>query len=227
MKNITIAIDGPSGAGKSTSASALAERLQLAHLDTGAMYRALAAALLQDGLDPSDPDQVLAHLNHYDLSVDFEGAIQHTLVNGIDRSADLYTSQVSRAASDVSRYSQVRAYLVAIQRKLAESQSFILDGRDIGTVVLPDADIKFFLTASPETRARRRWSELQARGERLSLEEVLADIEARDYQDSHRADSPLKCADDAHVIDSSELSFDQVLDQMLTLIQAAGLELIP
>ena len=224
MRNFTIAIDGPSGAGKSTSAQALAQRLNLAHLDTGAMYRALAAALLKDGLDPSDEQAVLDHLGNYELTVEFVGPDQHTLVNGVDLSPDLYTSEVSRGASDVSRYSPVRAYLVAKQRELAENQSFILDGRDIGTVVLPQANIKFFLTASPETRARRRWAELQAKGEELSLEEVLADIEARDYQDSHRADSPLKCAEDAHVIDSSELSFNQVLDRMLALMQEQGIE---
>lgn len=224
MSNLTIAIDGPSGAGKSTSAQALARRLNLAHLDTGAMYRALAAALLKDGLDPSNEQVVLDNLAHYELTVEFAGPDQHTLVNGRDLSADLYSSEVSRGASDVSRYSPVRAYLVNKQRELAESQSFILDGRDIGTVVLPQANIKFFLTASPETRARRRWTELQAKGEALSLEEVLADIEARDYQDSHRADSPLMCAEDAHVIDSSQLSFDQVLDRMLDLMKAQGLE---
>lgn len=224
MRNFTIAIDGPSGAGKSTSAQALAQRLNLAHLDTGAMYRALAAALLKDGLDPSDEQAVLDHLGNYELTVEFVGPDQHTLVNGVDLSPDLYTSEVSRGASDVSRYSPVRAYLVAKQRELAENQSFILDGRDIGTVVLPQANIKFFLTASPETRARRRWAELKAKGEELSLEEVLADIEARDYQDSHRVDSPLKCAEDAHVIDSSELSFDQVLDRMLALMQEQVIE---
>ncbi|MDO5033490.1 MAG: (d)CMP kinase [Eubacteriales bacterium] len=224
MKSLTIAIDGPSGAGKSTSARALAQRLQLAHLDTGAMYRALAVALLADGWDPACEEEVLDHLADYDLTVEFAGPEQRTLVNGVDRTGDLYSSAASRGASDVSRYSQVRSYLVDKQRKLAQSQSFILDGRDIGTVVLPDADIKFFLTASPATRASRRWQELQAKGENLSLAEVLANIEARDYQDSHRADSPLKCAADAHLIDSSQLSFDQVLDLMLQLMRDQGLE---
>lgn len=211
----TIAIDGPSGAGKSTTAKALATRLGLAHLDTGAMYRALAAALRKDGIAPSDEEEVLKVLNNYSLDVQFGNSGQRTLVNDRDMTEFLYTSENAQAASDVSRYSAVRRYLVEEQRKLAESKSFILDGRDIGTVVLPQANFKFFLTASPEIRAERRLKDLLAQGEEIGFDEVLADILKRDRQDSSRDDSPLKQAEDAILIDSSNLTFDEVLNTML------------
>ncbi|MDO5015643.1 MAG: (d)CMP kinase [Eubacteriales bacterium] len=219
MRHYTIAIDGPSGAGKSTSADVLAKRLGISHLDTGAMYRALACALIADGLNPAKEDEVIPALSAYSLSVEFTPEGQHTLVNDQDWTERLYDHEISQAASDVSRYPAVRRYLVAEQRRIAEGQSFILDGRDIGTVVLPDADWKFFLTASPEVRAKRRLKDLEAKGEEITFAEVLKDIQRRDDQDQSRADSPLRRASDAYLIDSSELSFEQVIEYMAQKIE--------
>lgn len=219
MKHYTIAIDGPSGAGKSSSAEELARRLSIAHLDTGAMYRALACALRADGIDPAKEEEVIPALPAYRLSVEFTAQGQRTLVNERDWTENLYEHEISQAASDVSRYPAVRRYLVTEQRRIAEGQSFILDGRDIGTVVLPNADWKFFLTASPEVRARRRLKDLAAKGEELTFAEVLTDIQRRDEQDQSRADSPLRQASDAFLIDSSDLSFDQVIEYMAQIIE--------
>lgn len=210
-KKWTIAIDGPSGAGKSTIANALAERLGVLHLDTGAMYRALACACLQNQIDPNDEQAVLAYLPQLEMTVSFENGQQLTAVNGTIMNQFLYTPEASKAASDISRQSPVRRWLVSLQQKLAETQNFILDGRDIGTCVLPRATAKFFLTASPEIRAERRWKELQAKGCPDSYQQVLSDLMARDAQDSSRADSPLKQASDAVLVDSSEMDFQSVL----------------
>lgn len=223
MRYFTVAIDGPSGSGKSTVAEALKKKLGIAHLDTGAMYRALALALLRSGIDIHDEAAVSEALDHYKIDVDFSQDQQRTLVNGQDLTPHLYSSEVSMAASDISRYPFVREYLVSEQQDLAESRSFILDGRDIGTVVLPGADIKFFLTASPRVRAERRWKDLQAAGEKITLEEVLADIRSRDQQDSSRPISPLRQAGDAFYLDSSELNLEQVVETMLELIESKGL----
>lgn len=218
----TIAIDGPSGAGKSSMANALAARLGIAHLDTGAMYRALALALIRDGVDPAVESEVVPRLGHYEMRLLFLEDGQHTLVNGQDLTPDLHSPQVSLGASDVSRYAAVRRWLVQLQRALAEEQSFILDGRDIGTVVLPDATAKFFLTASPQERAHRRYLDLQAAGEPTAESAVLADMQKRDAQDSGRQESPLRQAADALCIDSTGHSREEVLDLLLRHVAACG-----
>lgn len=219
MKQYTIAIDGPSGAGKSTSARALAEKLKIAYLDTGAMYRALAVALLADGISPRDAEKVKKVLPEYTIEIRFTEQGQHSLVNGIDQTDKLYTSEASMGASDVSKHPFVRQYLVGEQQRIAETTSFVLDGRDIGTVVLPEADVKFFLTASPEARAKRRWLDFQKKAEAITFEQVLQDINKRDKQDTEREASPLRRAEDAHLIDSTDLSFEDVLAEMLEIIE--------
>lgn len=222
-KAVTIAIDGPSGAGKSTMAKALAQRLGISYLDTGAMYRGMAKGCLLAGCSPSSLAQVEALLPALNLEVRFLADGQHVFVNGQDVTAELRTPEVSKAASDISALSPVRRYLVQKQRELAEHSSFVLDGRDIGTVVLPQADCKFFLTASPEERARRRFLENQEKGIACDYAAVLADLNYRDQQDSSRADSPLRPAADAIQIDSSALSIDAVLALMMDALKERGL----
>lgn len=223
MSFFTIAIDGPSGAGKSSMAEALAERLGIYHLDTGAMYRAMACACLQRGCSPEDREAVEKLLPSLKMDVRFEKGGQRTFVNEEDLSDRLHTPLISMGASNISRHSAVRRKLVSLQRALAERSSFILDGRDIGTVVLPDAEAKFYLTASPEVRAQRRYDELHAVGDPSSCEEVLDDIRKRDQQDSNREDSPLRAADDAIVIESDHLSREEVLELMLKYLREKGI----
>lgn len=218
-----IAIDGPSGSGKSSTAKTLAKKLGLLHLNTGAMYRAMAVAMKKADLDLSNDAEIEANLDKFKLEVKLEGGEQINLVNSQDMGPWLYSSDASLAASALSKNSAVRAYLVEIQRKLAAEQGIILDGRDIGTVVLPNADIKFFLTADPEERARRRLKDLEQEGEKISFDEVLADILARDKQDSTREDSPLHKADDAIEINSTSLNFNEVISLMLEHLRARNL----
>lgn len=215
MRKITIAIDGPSGAGKSSMAAALANQLGIMHLNTGAMYRALAVECCRRGVDVDNEELVSQILQGLTMDVRFEDGRQRTLVNGNDLSDDLYRNEISMAASTISKYEAVRKWLVERQQKLAESESFILDGRDIGTVVLPNADIKFFLTADAETRAGRRLLDLQNQGETISYEDVLADIVRRDEQDINRDISPLRQAEDAIFIDSGPLNREEVVHLML------------
>lgn len=219
----SIAIDGPSGSGKSTTAQVLAKRLNLLHLNTGAMYRAMAVAMSKAGVDLSDARAIEENLASFQLEVKLEDGKQINLVNSQDMDPWLYSSEASLAASALSKNSALRAYLVEIQRELAAKEGIILDGRDIGTVVLPDADIKFFLTADPEERARRRFKDLEQAGEDIEFAEVLEDILARDKQDSTRADSPLRKAEDAIEINSTTLSFEQVISLMIEHLQERDL----
>ena len=215
----SIAIDGPSGAGKSTLAKALAARLGFLYVDTGAIYRTVGLYVARQGGDCGDPQQVLPRLPELQLSLTYGAdGLQHMLLAGEDVTQAIRENQVSRYASQVSAYPAVRAFLLEMQRNLARTHDVIMDGRDIGTVVLPDATVKIFLTATPEARATRRWKEYQAKGIDTPYEEVLADVKQRDYQDTHRAAAPLKQAEDAVLLDTSELDFEQSLAAMKKII---------
>ena len=215
---VSIAIDGPSGAGKSTLAKRLAKELGYIYVDTGAMYRSIGLYALRRGVDPKNADAVQALLPGIELGIQLQDGAQHVYLNGEDVSTDIRAEAVGMAASAVSAHPAVRAFLLDTQRNLAKGQNILMDGRDIGTVVLPDATVKIFLTASPEARATRRWKEYQAKGIDTPYEEVLADVKQRDYQDTHRAAAPLKQAEDAVLLDTSALDFEQSLDAMKQII---------
>ena len=206
---VSIAIDGPSGAGKSTLAKRLAKELGYIYVDTGAMYRSIGLYALRQGVAPKNADAVQALLPDIQLDIRLQDGAQHVYLNGEDVSTDIRAEAVGMAASAVSAHPAVRAFLLDTQRNLAKGQNILMDGRDIGTVVLPDATVKIFLTASPEARAERRRKELEEKGQPADFATVLADIEQRDYQDTHRAVAPLKQAEDAVLVDSSDIDFEQ------------------
>lgn len=206
-----IAIDGPAGAGKSTIAKTLAKELGFVYVDTGAMYRAMAYYFLQQGIERDDEAGITAAVDGADVTIRYEDGAQQVLLNGENITGSLRTEQVGNMASATSIYPAVRTKLVALQQKLAKTTDVIMDGRDIGTCVLPDAQVKIYLTASVETRAARRYKELIEKGESADLEKIAADIEERDYRDMHREMSPLRQADDAILVDSSEMSIDEVV----------------
>lgn len=214
-----IAIDGPSGSGKSTLAKGAASKLGIMYLDTGAMYRTCGLCAIKTGIEPKDPEAVARMLDSMDLQIRFADGIQHMILNGEDVTGSIRTPEVSRAASDISSLPFVRTAMVDMQRKIAADQSFVVDGRDIGSVVLPNAKYKFFLTASPEARAKRRFLELQEKGTPQEYEEVLKDIIWRDKQDSERAASPLIKVDDAVEIDTSDIGIQETLDLLLSYIK--------
>lgn len=216
---VVIAIDGPSAAGKSTLARELASRLSILFLDTGAMYRALGLKALRMGLDPSKESEIKKMLADTDLDVELSSNGQRTFVDGIEFTNDIRTPSVSQAASAISALSVCRHYCVELQRKLAKRQSLVLDGRDIGSYVLPDATIKFFVTASPEVRARRRYVEMLEKGEDADYENVLQEMKQRDFNDSNRVLAPTKQAEDAIYIDTSEKNINELVDEMLEIIQ--------
>ncbi len=217
---LAIALDGPAGAGKSTIARRVAEQLGILYLDTGAMYRAIGIKALQQGFDPKDEPAVAAMLKTTDLDIRFVDGAQQVWLDGVDVSEAIRTPEASRAASDVSTLPVVRRHLVDIQRSIASRQSLIMDGRDIGTYVLPDAAFKFFLTASIDERARRRLLDLQNRGNTVAtLAEVKADIEYRDQQDSQRSFAPLRQADDAVLVDTTRMTIDEVVATIISQIE--------
>lgn len=219
MKTISIAIDGPSGAGKSTLARSIAAKLGYLYVDTGAIYRTIGLYALEHGVDPKDEAAVTATLPNIQVGLEYgEDGLQHMLLNGRDVTKDIRLPDVSLYASAVSAHPPVRAFLLEMQRKLARENNVIMDGRDIGTVVLPDADVKVFLTATAAERARRRCLELEQRGTPQPFEKVLAEIEERDYNDSHRATAPLRQAEDAVLLDTTELDFAQSEAAMMKLI---------
>ena len=215
---VSVAIDGPAGAGKSTLARRLAAELGYIYVDTGAMFRTIGLYALRAGKDPKDNEAVNALLPEISLKFAFIGGEQHIFLNGEDVSTAIRTEEVGMAASAVGANPEVRAFLLGMQRDMAKTQDVLMDGRDIGTVVLPDATVKIFLTASPEARATRRWKEYQQKGVEVSYEEVLADVRQRDYQDTHRAAAPLRQADDAQLLDTSEMNFEQSLEAMKKMI---------
>ncbi len=217
--HLSIAIDGPSGAGKSTVADMLAARLGIAHLDTGAMYRAFAWQAIQEGLDTGDQEAMSQLAARCAVEVRFQEGKQRTLINGKDVTELIRTAEISMAASNCSQFAPVRSWMVRMQQALAESCSMILDGRDIGTKVLPKATLKIFLTASPQVRAQRRWQELQAKGATDSYQEVLEDVIRRDHQDTTREVDPLRPAQDTVLLDSSNLTQVQVVDEIERLLR--------
>ena len=219
-KQYAVAIDGPSGAGKSTLAKAVAERLGILYVDTGAIYRTIGLYVQRCGVDPKDAPAVLALLPEVHIGMDHDAdGVQRMLLNGEDVTAEIRLPEISRYASVVSAYPEVRAYLLEMQRRLAREHSVIMDGRDIGTVVLPQADLKIFLTASVEERARRRFVELQQKGIHTDFEEVLADVKRRDENDMNRSIAPLRQAPDAVLVNTSHLNFDQSVQAVLAVIE--------
>ena len=211
-KHYSIAIDGPAGAGKSTIARRLAKELGYYYVDTGAIYRTVAYFLDLLAISPKDVDGVNRYIDELTINIEYdEEGKQHMLMNGMDVTDDIRTQDISQKASLVSAHKVVRDILLDMQRQVAREQNVIMDGRDIGTVVLPDADVKIFLTASAEIRAKRRFDERIAKGQTTTLEQVLKDVQQRDYQDTHRPIAPLKQADDAVLVDSSGLDIDGVV----------------
>lgn len=216
---IAVAIDGPAGAGKSTIARAAAAQLGFVYVDTGALYRTIGLAVCRRGIDGTDVPGILATLPEIQVGLTYQDGAQHVLLDGEDVSDAIRTPQISTYASQVSSVPEVRAYLLDLQRDLARRQSVIMDGRDIGTVILPDAKVKIFLTASPEKRAARRCSELREKGQDVTVEGILADMERRDALDASRAVAPLKQAEDAVLVDTSDLTLKQSIDAVLTVIR--------
>lgn len=221
-KQYAVAIDGPSGAGKSTLAKAAAERLGILYVDTGAIYRTIGLYVRRRGIDPKDTAAVLAALPDIRIGMDHDDdGMQRMLLNGEDVTADIRLPEISMYASAVSAIQGVRDFLMEMQRSLARERSVIMDGRDIGTVVLPDADVKIFLYADVEVRAKRRELELRQRGTPKPYEEVLREMEERDYNDTHRAAAPLRAADDAIMVDTSSMDFDASLALLLDVIRGS------
>ncbi len=219
MKHKSVAIDGPAGAGKSTLARKAAEALGCLYVDTGAIYRTVALKVLRAGRDPSAPAQVVPLLDGLNIRMDYAGGEQRMFLDGEDVSEAIREHRVSGATSKVSAIPEVRAFLLDFQRKLAREHDVVMDGRDIGTVVLPDADVKVFLTAAPEARARRRLRDLEQRGQTAELETVLRDIAARDEQDKNRAAAPLRQAEDAVLLDTTEMDLEESLRALLDIIR--------
>lgn len=215
---LNIAIDGPSGAGKSTISKMLAKKLGIIYLDTGAMYRAVALYVSRKGVDVNDRDKVVPLLSQIKIEFRGDGDEKRIYLNGEDVSAAIREHAVSKMASDVSKIKEVRLFLVEQQRAIAKKNDVVLDGRDITSFVLPDSKYKFFLTATPEERARRRYEELKAKGSDISYETVLADVNDRDYNDTHRDFAPLVQTEDAVLIDSTYLSTDEVIEVILRYV---------
>ena len=223
IKNVSVALDGPSAAGKSTVAKAVAKKYNYIYVDTGAIYRTVALAVRNAGLGPKDAAAVAALLPGLRIDVTYGGdGAQAMLLNGENVSAQIRTPEISLYASDVSTLPEVRAYLLEMQRDMAKKHDVVMDGRDIGTVVLPDADVKIFMTASAEARAKRRWLELKEKGSETPYAEVLRDIEYRDRQDATRAAAPLKIAEDAVPVDTSGLSFEESVAAVCAVIESSG-----
>ena len=214
-----IAIDGPVGAGKSTISDAVARELGILHLDTGAMYRAVGLTCLRRGIDTHDEAAVTELCQTLRVDVEYVDGAQRTLADGEDLTAFIRTQEVSDAASLVGTYGGVRVAMVKAQQRLAAAHDMLVDGRDIGFRVLPDADVKIFLTASAKERARRRWKEMLDKGQDANYDEVLAALRERDAQDMGRAVDPLRCAEDAITVDTTELSFDESVDTILRIVR--------
>ena len=210
-----IAIDGPAGAGKSTIAKRVAKELSFIYVDTGAMYRAVALYLQKKGIDGTDSQAVADHCQEAEVSIRYEDGEQLVILNGENVNACIRTEEVGNMASKTSANPAVRAHLLNLQRNLAEKNNVVMDGRDIGTIVLPDAQVKIFLTASVETRANRRYEEYLAKGEKADLEDIKKDIEIRDHQDMTREISPLRQAEDAVLVDSSNMNIEEVVAAIL------------
>lgn len=214
----SIAIDGPAGAGKSTIAKLLAKELGYVYVDTGAMYRAMAVYFSQKGIDPLDENAINNSVNDIDISIEYIDGVQQVILNGENVTSLLRTEETGKMASKTSKYAAVRSKLLTLQRELAKKTDVIMDGRDIGTTVLPDAFAKIYLTASSDARAKRRYDELVEKGEKCDCEAIKEDIEKRDYEDMNREISPLKQADDAVLVDTSDMNIEQVVEALRKII---------
>ncbi len=220
-RDLVIAIDGPAASGKSTTARIVADRLHYVYIDTGAMYRAVTLAVLRAGIDPTDVDEVGSLAASLDVSFRrADDGTRHVLLDGYDVSSEIRLPEVTASVSRISSYPAVRAHLVALQKRMGRDGGVVLDGRDIGTVVFPDADVKVFMVADIDSRARRRLGDLVRAGTPMDLEELREDIERRDSIDSSRAASPLRKADDAVEIDTSGLTIDQQVERVLALVRS-------
>ena len=217
---ISVAIDGPSGAGKSSISKAAAKSLGFIHVDTGALYRALAYTALKNDVNLDNEISLKNLLKTTNVKIEHKNNIQMVFVNGENVTEKIRTEQVSMAASNISKIPMVRSFLLDLQRQIAAENNVIMDGRDIATVVLPNADVKIFLTASPEKRAERRYKELLEKDKNIVYNDIMKDIVQRDYQDEHRAIAPLKAADDSILVDTSELTFEQSVKKIIEVIEA-------
>ena len=218
-KTYAIAIDGPAGAGKSTIAKALAKELGYHYVDTGAIYRTVAYFLDLWGVSPKDIDGVTRYIDELTINIEYdEDGLQHMIMNGMDVTGEIRTQDISQKASLVSAHAIVRDMLLDMQRDVAKQYNVIMDGRDIGTVVLPKADVKIFLTASAEVRAKRRTDELIAKGQKANYQQILKEIQQRDYQDTHREVAPLKMCRDSVKLDTSDMNIEQVIAEMKAII---------
>lgn len=218
-KIINIAIDGPGGAGKSTISKAVAKKLDILYVDTGSLYRTIGLFVKQKNIDPKDALAVASVLDEISIEVKYENGTQVNYLNGINHGDAIRTPEMSMYASDVSKIPEVRAFLLETQKQIARSTSVIMDGRDIGTVILPNADVKIFLTASAECRAMRRYKELCERGQNVRYEDVLLEMNERDEQDSSRKIAPAKPAEDAILLDTTTFDFDQSVNAILEIIE--------
>ena len=219
---IKIAIDGPGGAGKSTISRAVAAKLGIVYVDTGALYRTIGLYVKSVSVDPRDREGVVACLKDINIELKYEDSKQCVYLNGKDHGDEIRTPEMSMYASAVSAIPEVRAFLLDTQRDIAKKNSVIMDGRDIGTVILPDADLKIFLTASEECRARRRYDELIAKGKDVKYEDVLAEMNQRDAQDANREVAPATAAEDAILLDNTDLTFDGSVDAIVELARKTG-----
>ena len=218
-KTYAIAIDGPAGAGKSTMAKRLAKELGYMYVDTGAIYRTVAYFFDLWGVSPKDIDGITRYIDELTINIEYdEDGLQHMIMNGMDVTADIRTQDISQKASLVSAHAIVREMLLDMQRDVAKQYNVIMDGRDIGTVVLPKANVKIFLTASPEVRAKRRTAELLAKGQKANYDKILQEIKQRDYQDTHREIAPLKLARDSIKLDTSDMTIDEVIGEMKRIV---------
>ncbi|MBE6975339.1 MAG: (d)CMP kinase [Ruminococcaceae bacterium] len=219
-KTYSIAIDGPAGAGKSTIARRLANELGYQYVDTGAIYRTVAYFMDLWGVSPRDVDGVNRYIDELTVAIEYdEDGKQHMIMNGMDVTDDIRTPEISKMASDVSKHPCVREMLLDMQRDVAKQYNVVMDGRDIGTVVLPKANVKIFLTASAEVRAKRRTEELLAKGEKANYQQILKAIQERDYQDTHREIAPLKMARDSVKVDTSEMNIDEVVAAIMDIVR--------
>lgn len=219
-KKISVAIDGPAGAGKSTIARRLAGELGYRYVDTGAIYRTVAYFMDLWGVSPKDVDGVNRYIDELTIGIEYDDeGIQHMIMNGMDVTADIRTQEIGQKASLISAHAVVRDVLLDMQREMAEQYDVVMDGRDIGSVVLPKATVKIFLTASPEVRARRRYKELLEKGQKAKYEQVLKEVQQRDYQDTHREIAPLKMCRDSVKVDTSDMTFEESVAAIRKIIE--------
>lgn len=215
----SVAIDGPAGAGKSTIAKMVAKKMNLIYVDTGSMYRAMALSCIRRGIKADEHDKVALEIQKLNISLEYENGVQQVILNGENVNPYIRTEEVGNMTSAIATYSEVREKLVALQRQIAKEKEVIMDGRDIGTCVLKDAPVKIYLTAAARTRAERRYLELKEKGEECNIDTIEKDIKDRDYRDMHREISPLKQADDAILVDSSDMTIEQVVDAISDIIE--------